>query len=253
MDEIQQRRIQKIINEGYQFDLGGYLSLGFDLFKKNIGSHIGFTFLFFLILMIVILIPLLGIIGIFVLFPTLSVGWFLVAHKDHRNDQPEFRDFFKGFDHFGPLCAMFMIMMFSYILMMMPFMMYFANNIQDNLENLDVLYDGFFKGIPTWVYLVFIPFVYLAVSWRWAPMFIIFYKMGPWQAMETSRMIVGKNFWMVLLFFIITGLIAQMGQIFFFVGLLLSYPLAMCMEYAAFASITGLLEENTDIVDHLID
>ena len=252
MDETQQRRIQEILNNGYEFDLGEFLSLGFDLFKKNIGGHVAFTVVFFFITLITAVIPVVGGFALLLLYPALSVGWFVAAHKDHKGEPQEFRNFFKGFDHLGSLAFMFLIMVVAYITVLLPFMKFFVENIENNID-LIATELNFFEGIPTWVYLVFIPFVYLAVSWRWAPMLIVFYKMKPWQALETSRMLIGRKFWMFLLFFVITGLIAQMGQVVFLVGLVLTYPIGMCMEYAAFASVTGLMQEETDIVDHLID
>ena len=50
------------------------------------------------------------------------------------------------------------------------------------------------------------------------------------------------------------GLLASVGIILLLVGILVTYPIMLCSQYAAFADVTRLMEEEeSDIVDHLVE
>jgi hypothetical protein len=96
---------------------------------------------------------------------------------------------------------------------------------------------------------------YFGVAWSWAAMFVVFYKMSFWDAMESSRKLITKQWFFIFLFLFIVGLIAALGFVLLCVGMLATIPAAQCMQYAAFADVTKLNEtpDAEDTIDqHLI-
>jgi uncharacterized membrane protein len=89
------------------------------------------------------------------------------------------------------------------------------------------------------------------------PFFIIFDKMEAWAAMQMSRKIVEKHFFMHLLFFFVLGIVAAVGVLPLLLGLIVTIPATICALYAAWADITRYhedVEENDDeLLRHLID
>jgi len=86
-------------------------------------------------------------------------------------------------------------------------------------------------------------------------MLVWFYEMEPWPAMEASRKIVSKQWFMVLLFLFAVGLIAMAGLILLGVGILYTLPAMICALYAAFADVSRLNEASggeADLIDHFV-
>ncbi len=258
MDEHQQAKLEELIDYGYNFNFGDYISRGFELFQKNIGGFIGFTVLFLIIVMVASFIPVLGSFAVqLVLGPALTVGFYLVANKIDKNEECVFGDFFKGFDYVGQLALAALVMGLIMIACLLPmfaaigflggfdWLINFEENILNGME---------FPNFPFWAFVFVVPMIYLGVAWQWTNLFIAFYNMRFWDAMEISRKIITKQWFIIFLFAIVIGLIAGFGAIFFLVGMLVTIPMMMCAQYAAFADITQLLEEEkADIVDHLVD
>lgn len=249
-------KIQQIAEEGYQFDLGTYISRGIDIFKKNVWGFVGYTVVFFLILVVTAVVPILGIFAMYALTPILFAGFYIVAHKLDQDENVDFGDFFKGFEKSGQLILWYLVMMLGIALLMTPmFVAMFASlatlDLTSNLDNPFWI----FAAIPVWSFLLIIPIIYLSISWRWAPMFIVFYDMNFWDAMEASRRITNKKWWMNFLFAFLLYLFSIVGYLGLLVGILFTIPAALCMDYAAFADVTRLDGElETDnIEEHLVE
>lgn len=248
-------RLREAIENGYELDFGRYISEGIDIFKKNLGGFVGFTALYFFSMFILAVIPFIGSLAAMIVAPALSVGFYLMAHRLQRGENPEFNYFFRGFDYLGQLIVLYIVIAFLIFLAFSPiFFSAFAFAIFDTrLTDWPFSSDGF----PWWIFLTILPIIYLAIAWRWAPMFIIFYDMNFWEAMEASRKIVNKNFGMMLLLAIIVSMLGSIGYVALLVGIFVTYPAALCMDYAAFADVTGLLEkgeqQHDDITEHLVE
>ncbi|MEQ8706198.1 MAG: hypothetical protein RIC19_19860 [Phaeodactylibacter sp.] len=258
MTEQQRNRLNTIIEDGYQFDLGEYISKGASLFQKSAGNFIGFAFLAGMILSVASFIPIIGsILTNLVLSPALFVGGYLAAHKLNNKEPLEFGTFFKGFDHVGQLALAALvtnlILFATFIPLLAVWYMYGAT---------DWLYDIFSNPVmageppsfPVWSFLLTLPAIYLSIAYAWSYLFIAFYGMDFWEAMESSRKIISKKWGIFFLFLLILGLMAALGFLFFFVGALVTFPILICANYAAFAEVTELLaEQEDDLVEHLID
>ncbi len=243
-------KIQQIIDENYEFRFGDYISRGFTLMGRNPGGFIGFFLIFIVISLVLAVIPILGTLISLVISPALSIGPYNVAGKVDRNESNEFGDFFKGFDRLWPL---FLTSILTGLIV-----------IAAALPGLIIMFAGGFSLLEQdepsslmWVgmLLMILPAIYLGVSYVFAPMFVWFYEMEPWPAMEASRKIVSKQWFMVLLFLFAVGLIAMAGLILLGVGILYTLPAMICALYAAFADVSRLNEASggeADLIDHFV-
>ena len=257
MNENQERKLQEVLEYGYEFHFGEYISKGFELFQKNAGGFIGFAFVAGLVVLVAGLIPIIGSIASgFFLSPALTVGAYLVANKLDKGERTEFSDFFKGFDFIGPLAVATAIMTAIILASLIPMFVawgmtgFFSWLMEAQSDPFGVGEPPFF---PAWSVLFALPAIYFGVAYGWAVMFIAFYRMSPWEALEMSRKMISKHWLALFLYTFVLGLLAASGVIFLFIGILVTYPIMLCSQYTAFADVTRLMEENeSDIVEHLI-
>jgi len=148
----------------------------------------------------------------------LAAGFFIVAQKISRKASYEFSDFFSGFQHFAQLLVGNLLFV---VLIMLGFLL-----------------------------LVF-PGIYLVVAYSfWVPM-VIFSQMNGWDALETSRKIITRDWWNFLLMglaavgFLLVGILA-LG-----VGIFAAYPIVYCMYYAAFEDIVERSKQFEDEIEEI--
>jgi len=206
------RAPQEILDNGYQFSVGDSISQGFDIFKAQMGPFIGYTVVMLAINIAASFIPFASI----VISAPLSAGFFIMAHHIRTGQSTEFGVFFKGFDKIGQL------ILFSLI-----------------------------SGILTFIAMLFliIPGIYLAVAYSIGTLFILFYNLEFWDAMEWSRKIVSKQWFAFFGFIIVLFFLNLAGAIALGVGMLFTFPISYCAVYAAFAQITGASSSAKAAVD----
>ena len=255
MNLRQKEKLESIINEGYIFHFSDYFTQGMNIFRKEMGSFIGYALMALGISFVLGLIPVLGNIANALITYPLMVGYALVAHKINRNEPFEFGDFFKGFDFFTPLVLQYLVLALASVALLVPVGLYAYLSLDIiGFEDLILDTDPSVLVIP--ILLMMVPMLYLYTSWRWAPYFIVFYKMPFWDAMETSRRLVGRQFWPLFAFMLLIGLLMVSGIIGFVVGIIFTIPLGMCVDYAAFADVTRLMEvedSDLDITEHFVE
>ena len=261
MYEDPKAKIERIIEEGYEFKFGDYISRGIEIVKKNWGGYIGFLLLFLLVTVVISLIPFIGTIAnsLFI-SPALTVGFYLVANKLWRNEDTEFGDFFKGFDDIGQLALTALVQTLILIAAMVPFLFMIRDSglMEWYMEFLNdpMGMQGTVPPVPEkWTYWLMLPAVYFGIAYSWSYKFVVFYKMQFWDAMECSRQLITKKWFVFLGFYIVVGLIASAGVIALCIGLLFTLPAVYCMIYAAFEDITQLnadSEDGNDLADHLV-
>ncbi len=258
MNTLEQSRIEKINREGYPFLPGAYLMTGSQVFGKYVGGFAGFTALYFVIILTGNVIPFIGSLTSILLGPPLIAGFFLMAHHLDGEQPGDFSLFFRGFDFFGQLVLQALIqagVLVGIIIVLVVITARIWSNLFDAYET------GFFLekigGVMALFGLFGIPILILSVLWRWGPLFVLFYQMGPWQALEGSRKIIARNFWPQLGFSLLLALIVVAGFIALGFGALFALPLVYCAEYIAFSEVTQLGKTTTppdeEIIDHLID
>ena len=198
-------RVNKLLNEGYEFKLEKYISNGFELFKKEYGLFIGFSIVAGLMSGVASLIPIIGSLAQAVITGIINLGYFYVARKIKLGEKPEFEDFFKPFNAFGNIVGISLVV---FILTLVGFLC------------------------------LIIPGIYLGVAWSLSLPIIYFYSgVGLWDSMEASRRVVTKNWWWFLLLFICIVLINIVGAICLLVGLLITIPVSHLIMYSAFDDI----------------
>lgn len=243
-------RIREIQTRGYDFALGTYIERGYNVFSKQAGLFIAFTLVFMAIIGFANVIPFVGPIAAnIILSPCLMAGYYLVAQKINAGErQIEFGDFFKGFDHLGKLAVVALFTSLVLVASTIPFGVFvFAALFSGDLLS---------ATFPFWTFALLVPAIYLAIAYAAAPFFAVFFKMEAWEAMEASRKVISKKWFTVFLFSIVLGLIAALGMIVLFVGLLVALPVIALAQYEAFSDIMQLeqQEENEDdeVMRHLV-
>lgn len=202
-----------LIESGYSFHFGEYINRGWEIFKQYPGGFIGFMFLLMLIAGVASMIPVAGV-GVAY---ALSAGIFIVADKIAKGDPYEFGDFFKGFDHFLQL-------MIAGLLMQV------------------------FIGVG--FVLLIIPGIYLAIAYSMVVPLITLGKLEFWPAMEVSRKVISKNWWMFLLFTIVIGFLAMIGIVALIIGMFVTLPLFYTMTYAAYEDIFAPVHDDMESLIH---
>ena len=84
-----------------------------------------------------------------------------------------------------------------------------------------------------------LPSIYLTVAWTFAMPLVIDRGMGFWRAMELSRKVVTKHWFLVFAFLLVMGLVAAAGALACCVGLLVTVPLFWVSLMYAYEDIFG--------------
>ena len=244
-------RVQQTIDRGYEFNFGDYISKGLKLVTRNAGLFIAFTFVFLLIIMVLSFIPLIGQLATtFVVAPCLGAGFLIAARRTDEGRELEFGDFFKGFDYTGQLVVMSIISSLILLALAIPFIAIVG------FEIFNIQATGEIPDIPGWAPLLLIPIIYLSISWSMGTYLVVFHGMQAWPALEASRQIVSKKWGFFFLLLLVVGIIAGLGVIVLLIGILFTYPIAPCSQYAAFRDIVGVGDEEAadlNITSHLVD
>ncbi len=253
MTSISESKVQQLTTEGYSFDIGEYIRQAFSLFQKAPGLFIVYAILSGLISVSAQLVPLLGsIAAILVSYPIL-VGYYLAGHELSRGREVQLSTFFGGFEYFGNLAAVYLIQFLAVLAVMIPFVLSVGVSAFIGAElGGEIIAPA--VGIPIMLAMM-VPLIYLTVSWMYAPLFVVFNNMGFWDAMEASRKIIHRRWWMVFAFLLLLGVLMMAGMLALLVGVLVAYPVAMVAVYISFANVTGLhaASPEADIVDHLVE
>ncbi len=202
-----ENKINRLITGTYDFSISDCFQKAFDTFKKNMGNFIIFTLLFGFITAILSSIPYVGWIASLFIVPQLMAGFFLVGKKVADNETTTFNDFFEGFQFVIPLCLLYLVMGI-------------------------LISIGFF--------LLIIPGLYLLVSYSLALPLVIFEKMDFWPAMEASRKIVTKQWFLFLGLLVLLALLNFAGALLFFVGLLFTIPITYLVLLFVYDRVVGI-------------
>ncbi|MFQ3574050.1 MAG: hypothetical protein SNJ53_05400 [Thermodesulfovibrionales bacterium] len=199
--------INNLISSEYDVKIKSYFSRGWDLFRSNMGLFIGFTVVLFLIHTILAFIPIVGPITSWLISTPLMAGFYFGGFSLMRNEQIEFKVFFRGFSLFLPL---------------------------------------FLAGLVTSIFIVIgyvllvIPGIYLMVAYVFTIPLVADKKMEFWQAMETSRKLITKKWFSFFLFCLCIVLLNIVGTLALLVGLLFTVPMTFCIIAAAYDDIIGI-------------
>ena len=104
-------RLQRVLNEpAIPFRLGDYISQGFEFMNKNFGMLLGFMVVSSLISVFAQFLPIVGFAMSILIAPVLQIGYSQYTYAVKKGAQPEFGEFFKGFNKVGPLVITYILM-----------------------------------------------------------------------------------------------------------------------------------------------
>ena len=209
-----------LLGRDYQLDIGGCISRGWELVKKNFWPVVGVNALIFIIIMAFNQItglftgPIIqGMIrqhqfspsGVFIIvlvtivcspvYAILMAGLFKYFLKMIRGEHPGVGDAFAGF---GPSIGQ--LILLSLVMNVLTIIGYA---------------------------LCLVPGIYLAVAWFFSVPLVIDKQMGFWQAMELSRKMVNKHWFLMFAFLLVYGLLSAAGILACCIGIFVTMPIGL--------------------------
>ncbi len=188
-----ERWAQEVLSRDYQIEIGDCISRAWDLVMNNFWFLVGASFVAGLIAAGGF-IPYLGIlVGLIVGGPMMG-GLYALYLKKIRGQSAMFGDLFLGFSlAFGSLLGAYLIC-----------------------------------GLLTCLGLLLCiaPGIYLAVSWVFALPLVIDKEMDFWAAMELSRKVVARHWWLMFGFLLVVGLLALAGLLACLIGIFVTSAVA---------------------------
>jgi len=245
------------VPDHYVFDMGYYLTEGWNLFRKGAGSFIGFTVLYFIILLVLTFIPLVNLAGN--IFSYVLIAGVYIFCRNLLNNRDDFGQFFGGFNHFGQI---FLFALALFALMLPIFYVFFTQFVPPNL--LSDLISGHFdpreisdeiithieskRGYYTLLYILILIYIaYIYISYTFVLPLIVDKGLQFWDAMETSRKTVSQKF---LSFFGLYVILIVLGAIVAIItcgiGLIVLLPYFGCVIFTAYDHILNPEPEEPD-------
>lgn len=234
--------LEELDAKGYHFDFGKYFETGWKAIKDDIGQFILYTLVMFLIIG-VSLITLIG--PVLIAFP-LFAGFIIYGRKALLKEERSFNDFFGGFKFFGPLLGFMGLILLFALALSLPLGLIMGINFAalETLENPEVAAPGMIGALLSYQLLLFVVQIVITTFLFFTVPLIVLGHLGTIDAIKWSIRLVRKNFWWVLLFAFVTGIVQQAGALVCYVGLLFTIPLGQCLVLGAYAEIVGLDKKN---------
>lgn len=248
-----------------KFNFGEKFSIGADIWKEHFGLIGVFFLLYGIIMFFLNMIPIIGgLVSTFFLGPILTVGIFLFIKKADFRENPEFGDFFNGFDFAKDAVIATIIQMVIMIipLLIMGLLFYsgldleaFVNAEEDPEAFLEAMRS---ISIPL-VLIAGLVFTILSALFSFVYPFITYYRLDAMSAVKYSFKFVSKHLVMFVLLYIVAAIIGMLGAILCFVGLIFTVPIIYTVIYAMFRELTDLRgflddsDEGDNLVKSLVD
>jgi len=238
-----------VLVRDYELDIGACVSRGADLLKNNFGIVFGAAAIYLLIQgaisglgAIPFIGPIFSLGSLFVLGQIMA-GVYVVILKAMRNQPGDVGEMFIGFKSaYVQLLLTYLVATLltgaaalpGAVLMGVPIII-MANKEAVDAVLLVLAVVGFF--------VLLLPVVYLSTVWMFSLALVIDKGLGFWQALETSRKVVNKHWFMVFALLIVIGLINAVGMLLCCVGLFLSFPLGIAAMMHAYEIMFSPREE----------
>lgn len=197
----------RLIAEGYRVSIRQYIVQGWRIFTAEPGKFLIYAVIFWIINIALEMVPVVGPFVAPVLMYPIFMGFFTFSAKILKEEPARFEDFLSSLDFFIPLV------------------------IVGILANLLILLG---------LFLFILPGVYLAVGYLFSSILVIDRGMRPWEAMETSRKIITKQWMPIFGLALILLLINFAGALLFIVGLIPATAISACILTAAYDDIAGI-------------
>lgn len=267
--------LNKKLQSKISMPVGDVLSDSFDLFGKGVGRYIAFTFLMFIILVsvgiITIVLPFVGvllfIVAALIVSPALQVGVGRFTKKLKEDRDPQFSDFFSGFQYnLGQLVLQ------GFVISLISAAIAFGLNTDLYLSYYDLVlaYDGDYEEVLGQIteinelygqttILSFLGGVfsfYIGLGLSLTPYIVSFYNVNAFTAMDVSFRAINKVVFQAAAIQIVLAIIAVMGAIVLLVGLLATLPILFIGSYLMFRYAIGekdsMEADEFEINEHLM-
>lgn len=248
MERTYYTAVNKISKDGYLFQLGRYISLGWKLGIDRCGIMLGFGLASMFMTSAISVIPFVGSLASqIVVWPCLNAGVYYYLHQSYRKRNPEFGDFFKGFDKLGHMAVANLIKAMIVALILVLAAVVFGIGLFDAVRSADdplVLLDAFQNfllanfarilgvGITAGFLLAI-----LSVMFLFVPHFVMFGNMSGLDAVKSSMAVVKKKLISFLIFMFVLSMINVAGFCCFVFGLIITIPVTYASIYFAFHEI----------------
>jgi uncharacterized membrane protein len=220
-----------MLTEGdYELDIGDCISKGWELVKKNFWPVVGVTALVMVVM---------GVINqIFGLFSRSAINEMMIQHQFTP----------------GAIATVLVVTIISapvYTVFTAGLFKYFLKLIRGENAGVGDAFSGFGPSTGQLIslslvqmilvligyVLCVIPGIYLSVAWYFAIPLIIDRQMNFWEAMELSRKMVNKHWFIIFAFLIVYGLLALAGFIACCVGFFVTMPIGFAALMYAYETI----------------
>ncbi len=211
------------------------LGRSFELWKANLLPLVGVTLLIMAIQMVIGFIPLLGMFSGLFLNGVFYGGLYYYYLGKIRGEPREVGDAFAGFSRaFVPLMLATVLSAALIIAVLLPFFgPLFLAFLKAVLAGGHARPD--FSGLSFgFVFLGFIPLIYLSIAWVFTFVLVIDKGLGPWTAMEVSRRVVTGQWFRVFITLFCGGILAMLGLIGLIIGVFFTIPLMIGATLCAY-------------------
>ena len=197
-------KANELSEHGYFFNKMYYFHKAWKLISPHWVLLSAFTAIYVSFLFIAIRNPNYGQIIQMIIAGPISAGYYLTINKIRRGEHISFSNFFDGFKIFMP--TMLLSMLTGLI-------------------------------ISVGMFMLVVPGIFFSVIYLFAMPLIVFGKLDFWPAMESSRIIIMRNFWEALLFGLLIVGINILGLLALGFGVLITIPLSYAMILMAYEDI----------------
>ena len=216
----QKAKIEKLIENGYEFRFDQYFSQGWNTVRKAPLQFALYTLILAGVSVLLSNIPRVGEIILPFISPILAAGFFVGIRKLDQTGTLEIGDFFKVFDDWLQL---FIFSIVSSLLMSLGFI------------------------------LLLVPGIWLAVGLSFGYPLVVFAKLEFWDAIKSSVKLVTKNWFQFFGLVIVLFFINLLGLLLLGIGLFITIPFSYATMYAAYKDIVGFGDTDIfDVTDHLV-
>ena len=225
----------ELLARDYNVDVSRSLSKAWDIFKKRAGTIIAASVLVYLVLLAINIIPYLSLILSVILGGPVMGGLWRFYIKEVRQEQPTISDAFSGF---GPRFWQLVLtqLIISLVTMgvifgaaiIMAFILPAASRAGRQLGG--PIHAAFPPAliVPLAVLgvLIFAAIIYISTCWMFALPLAADKALDFWSALQLSRRIVSKHWWMTFWLLVACGVVAGIGVFGCVVGVLVTGPVA---------------------------
>ena len=221
-----------VLGRDYSLDIGNCITRSWELVKKHLGPMVGISFL--------IMVLIFAINQVFGLLSRPAITGMITEHRFS----------------IGAIAIIFVTSILTtpvYVVLTAGLLKYYLKLIRGEQAGVADAFSGFGPALGQLVLLglasgflsmigyclCILPGIYLTVSWMFAVPLVIDRGMGFWEAMQFSRKVVAKHWFLMLALQLLCGLLAACGVIACCIGLLVSLPFGMATLMYAYEDIFG--------------